>query len=293
MAELVGRKGLKDRLPDAEPTDLFEVYYPELCLEVLLESEAEQYDALIVDEGQDLMRSAYVDVFDALLRGGLKSRSWRLFYDPNQDIYRGQQPKALGMLIEARPTQFRLFTNCRNTQPIALTTSMLAGTPCDETLVVNGPDVKKQWYLNPAQQIRQISNYINYLLGAGVAPSEIVILSRRRLQNSVIGLGLRGVPLQLFDEGQSTKMRKQKDSYLRFSTVSAFKGLEADVIILADIDDLTSDESREILYVGTSRARTLLALLLCESVRRDYDQCAFQFGEELARTALRSNGFIK
>jgi len=265
------------------------VYYPELCLEILLESEAEQYDVLIVDEGQDLMRSAYLDVFDALLRGGIKSGRWRLFYDPNQDIYRGQQPKALETLMDAQPTQFRLFTNCRNTQQIALTTSMLAGTSCDETLVVDGPDVKKQWYLNPAQQIRQVSNYINYLLGAGVSPSAIAILSRRRLQNSAMGLGLRGVPLQLLDEGQGTRTPNKNDRYLRFSTVSAFKGLESDVVILADVDDLTSDESREILYVGTSRARTLLAIFLSEAVRRDYDRCAFQFGERLSGTALQTD----
>ena len=284
MADVVKQAGIGHRLPPAEPADLFEVYYPELCAEVLLDSEADQYDALIIDEGQDLMKEAYVDVFDALLRGGIKAGKWRVFYDPNQDIYRGQQPKALQAFDGARPAQFRLFTNCRNTRPIALTTSMLSGTRCDETLVVNGPEVKRQWYVSPAQQARQIANHLNVLLGAGVAPREITVLSKRKFQNSALSNGLRGVPVPLVDTSQSATLQPN-EAILRFSTVAAFKGLESEAIVLSDIDDLASDESRELLYVGTSRARMLLALFFSESVRKDYDVCAFRFGERLAGTA--------
>lgn len=284
MADVVKQAGVGHRLPPAEPADLFEVYYPELCAEVLLDSDPAQYDVLIIDEGQDLMKEAYVDVFDALLRGGIKAGTWRVFYDPNQDIYRGQQPKALKAFEGARPAQFRLFTNCRNTRPIALTTSMLSGTQCDETLVVNGPEIKKQWYISPAQQARQIANHLNSLLGAGVAPHEITVLSKRRLQNSALANGLRGVPVPLVDTSQSATVTPSEKS-LRFSTVAGFKGLESEAIVLADIDDLASDESRELLYVGTSRARALLALFLSEGVRKDYDVCAFRFGEMLAGTA--------
>jgi superfamily I DNA/RNA helicase len=280
MAELVKKAGLSHRLPAAEPADLFEVFYPELCVEVLLESGTDEFDALIIDEGQDLLREAYIDVFDGLLKGGIKSGLWRVFYDPNQDIYKGQQPEALRLLDDAFPAQFRLFTNCRNTQPIAVATSLLAGTRCDETLVVAGPEVRKQWYRTPAQQARQMSNHINFLLGEGVRPEEIVILSKRRLQNSALALGLRAVPVPLVDVGQLAT--KPSDKSLRFSTVAAFKGLESEAVLLADVDDLTSDEAREILYVGTSRARVLLALFFSESVRADYDLCAFRFGEQLA-----------
>jgi len=173
MADLVTRAGLAYRLPGAEPADLLQVYYPELCVEILLSSQGQQYDSLIVDEGQDLMREAYVDVFDALLRGGLSGGKWRLFFDPNQDIYRGQDPKAIQRLKNGRPAQFRLSTNCRNTRPIAVTTSMLASTKCDETLVATGPEVEKRWYANPKHQVRQISNHINAWLGSGVRPEEI------------------------------------------------------------------------------------------------------------------------
>lgn len=280
MAELVKNAGLSHRLPAAEPADLFDVFYPELCVEILLGGGAVEFDALILDEGQDLLREAYVDVFDGLLKGGIKAGLWRVFYDPNQDIYKGQQPKAIRALDNALPAQFKLFTNCRNTQPIALETSLLAGTACDETLVVGGPPVRKQWYSTPAQQARQVSNHINSLLSDGIRPEEIVILSRRRLQNSALALGLRTVGLPLVDISQS--MTKPTERCLRFSTVAAFKGLESEAVVLADIDDLSSDMARELLYVGTSRARLLLALFFSESVRKNYELCAFKFGERLA-----------
>lgn len=36
MADVVARAGLRHRLPPAEPEDLFNVFYPELCVEILL-----------------------------------------------------------------------------------------------------------------------------------------------------------------------------------------------------------------------------------------------------------------
>jgi hypothetical protein len=43
-------------------------------------------------------------------------------------------------------------------------------------------------------------------------------------------------------------------------TVARFKGLEAPATILWAIDDLTAAQHLELLYVGTSRAKSLLCL---------------------------------
>ena len=55
-----------------------------------------------------------------------------------------------------------------------------------------------------------------------------------------------------------------------WSPVSGFKGLENDVIVLVGVDDLESDWSRAITYVGMSRARTQLHVIYhvdCQPVR--------------------------
>lgn len=43
-------------------------------------------------------------------------------------------------------------------------------------------------------------------------------------------------------------------------TVARFKGLEGEVLILWGLDALPSEERRETLYVGISRAKSILAL---------------------------------
>jgi superfamily I DNA/RNA helicase len=68
---------------------------------------------------------------------------------------------------------------------------------------------------------------------------------------------------------------------ISFSTISSFKGLEADAVALGDLDDIASDRSRYALYVGTSRARVLLAVFIAESQRDSYIRLAGEFGREL------------
>jgi hypothetical protein len=51
---------------------------------------------------------------------------------------------------------------------------------------------------------------------------------------------------------------------ITWSTVSGFKGLENDVIIVAGLTDIESDWHRGVAYVGMSRARTRLHVLIHE-----------------------------
>jgi hypothetical protein len=58
---------------------------------------------------------------------------------------------------------------------------------------------------------------------------------------------------------------------ITWSTVSGFKGLENDVILVAGLTDIESDWHRGVAYVGMSRARTRLHVLIhedCDEKRR-------------------------
>ncbi len=52
-----------------------------------------------------------------------------------------------------------------------------------------------------------------------------------------------------------------------FSTVQAFKGMESPAIVLCDIDRMEEDAARALLYVGMSRARSHLVVLIHERLR--------------------------
>lgn len=59
---------------------------------------------------------------------------------------------------------------------------------------------------------------------------------------------------------------RKKNSVL-FTTARKFKGLEADVIILVDIDELNfvNEENRRLFYVGSSRAKHNLDIVFVGS----------------------------
>ena len=67
-----------------------------------------------------------------------------------------------------------------------------------------------------------------------------------------------------------------------FSTVHAFKGLESDVVLLIDLDDLSPPGALAAIYVGASRARALLAVFIDEAQRTAYAELAAKFGISLA-----------
>jgi superfamily I DNA/RNA helicase len=55
-------------------------------------------------------------------------------------------------------------------------------------------------------------------------------------------------------------------SFRRFN----FKGLENSVIVLIDMTELCSEKNRSLLYVGMSRARHRLFVLVAQSAKTDY-----------------------
>ena len=59
---------------------------------------------------------------------------------------------------------------------------------------------------------------------------------------------------------------------ITWSPVSGFKGLENDVVIVAGVTDIEADWHRGIAYVGMSRARTRLHVIIqedCDERRRE------------------------
>ena len=58
---------------------------------------------------------------------------------------------------------------------------------------------------------------------------------------------------------------RAKKTELRFSTISAFKGLESKVVVLIDVDGFSDNALRMLNYVAVSRASTLLYILYDKS----------------------------
>ena len=278
MAGLINEAGIERELPDADESDLYEVFFPVLSLQALSSPDRQPpYDFLVVDEGQDVLLSNYLDVLDALLLGGLKDGRWRIFYDPNQNIFDGVGAAAMEEILSIHPTQLSLTVNCRNTEQVATGTAMLSGCSLVEASA-QGPAIEILWYRDLIDEKRIVSNHVRRLLSQGVRPSDIVVLSLKTLKHTCLSDG--------WDGKVGAALRDVADGYpddqgaIGFSTIAAFKGLEAEAIVLLDAVNANAS-SRYLTYVGASRAKTLLAIVLDQAQGEEFVARYAEFGDGL------------
>ena len=285
MRKIVSDAGRLGDVPDAEDSDVLEVFLPELTTEILLDGESDRrYSALIVDEGQDLLAPNYLDVFDLLLSGGLVGGTWRWFFDPNQDIFSGLGDLGISALRSFGPAVWRLTMNCRNTGPIADRVAMLSGIDRGPVLSADGPPVDILWWDQQQSQSRAVSEAIYHLVHEGIRPERIVVLSPRRYDKSCVADGLVGRKLDVVDLSRGGVDRLHAGA-VGFSTISSFKGLESDVVVLVDIVDLTASECLSQVYVGSSRARLKLVVALESGLSTRMSELAEEFGSRLRQSS--------
>ena len=255
---------------------LFSELYPLFALDALSEDVVDSYDTLIIDEGQDLIRSEYLDVFDGLLKGGLAGGTWAIFCDfHHQTIYGEIDENTMLCELEQRTaqfTRFRLLTNCRNTRPIGEEVSFISGFDIPPFLPANveGLPVNYEFYSDDADQCKQIDEIINQLRAEGIKSETITILSAATFEHSCLAAGDH-ISFKVTDLTKSG-LQKRLRNVIGFSTIHAFKGLESSVIIITDITQVLNDRNRALLYVGMSRAKYRLSVLISDSARGEYQE---------------------
>lgn len=92
-----------------------------------------------------------------------------------------------------------------------------------------------------------------------IAPQDIVVLSPHSWKGSNVRRRYRGRTPLLPPWGDS------REPAVPFASIRSFKGLEASVVILCEVEDLAGEPTkREQMYVALSRARHHLVTLLPE-----------------------------
>jgi hypothetical protein len=282
--ELIVKAGMDDpRRPGGRAEEYYDVLRPTAALEAWCELEdAPQWDALVVDEAQDLLTGAASDVLDAVLVGGWNDGVWRLYLDPVQDIFVASHREVIDRVC-GRAVQFRLGINCRNTAEIGRDTSIATGCSIQETLPVNGPDPIWLPYDDERDHRRLLGRQIRSWIEAGIRPDEITILSPVRRHNSVLADGMpAGVPSRLLDGPVLDPSQRQ--NAVQFSTVAAFKGLESDVVLLLDMPFLGREDRSATTYVGMTRARAVLAVMYDQRLGSKLEELQRDFGRRLVAT---------
>lgn len=242
-------------------------YYSEnLPLEFLIQNEElsddQKFDVLIVDEAQDLLTENYLEVFDWILKGGIKNGQWTMFGDfTNQAIYINNPEKA--KLILAQRAFFvnvpPLKLNCRNTKKIANQNTLVTGIEKPEFtgFTLPGVPIDVQFPSNN-KQIKVIESKVKELISNGIDPDMITLLSPKRFENTFLA--------------DSEFILNQKKQGLHVSTIHSYKGLENVVVILYDFPEIISEESKRLLYVGISRATQQLNIILNNDLEKSYQK---------------------
>jgi hypothetical protein len=262
VSRLIEDGGTADSIPpDLDDEERFGLYRPLAAIEALARLGDERlYDALVVDEGQDLLTEPRVEVLRALLRGGLEGGVWRVFWDPLQALFMPNGDANLDLVLRdgADPVQFALYLNCRNTMEIAARAEILSGVEFDEVSMVEGPGPVDAEWRNDQEEIKRLRAILTEWLESGLPAESITLLSPRRFDSSVASR-VKDSSLRIRD--RSGQRPEAEEGVIPFSTIQAFKGLESEAVLLIDVDDIESKQMEALLYVGASRGRTMLGVL--------------------------------
>lgn len=207
----------------------------------------EQYDAIIVDEGQDFRADYWMGLEMLLNDDGYLY----VFYDPNQAIYQSEDH-----IKHLMPGEYHLplTINCRNTKFIHEASYHFYKGPKVDPPTIEGEPIQPLSDETVDDQKEKIHKLVSkFIADDDVPPNNIVILiAGEKLEeyaNFLLHLTLpKGIRY-------SKKEHRVKDTVL-IESVGRFKGLEAEIIILWGIDDFDPENDCEILYVAFSRAKS-------------------------------------
>lgn len=251
-------------------------YHPALC-ERLADYEQDgdfPYDCVIIDEAQDFGFEGLVEFgFFETLRAITAARGGSLFvfYDPNQRVQATALPPAL---LEA-DTRLTLRVNCRNTREIALCSQSAVGLEMPARYLEMSVDGELPRMCFSPQD--------------GKAAVELVRAEISRMRKA----GAKKIAVLSCTNGRYPSMTEQ-DAGVPVYTARRFKGLEADGIVLIDVDasswlddnNLVA-EPGGLVYVGASRAKRFLSIV----TTMDRDECGLVvvhgFGESAGENPMQ------
>ncbi|PYT00671.1 MAG: nuclease [Acidobacteria bacterium] len=244
---------------------------PAKALEALVERGGEEggYDELVIDEAQDILRPNYLDILDLTVKDGLKRGRWRIFGDfEKQSIYKSDVSLTLEEVTDSRlpgAIVFSLRENCRNRPRVAEMVHLLGGLTPGYSQILrpdDGQQPKIKYYSSLSQQLEILTTELADLYRDGFDPGDIVILSPKGASECAAGK----VSTSPWKE-RLRPISSASEKQIRYSSIHAFKGLEAGAIIVTDIEDII--DASDLFYVAVTRTLHRLILLISDHAKQD------------------------
>ena len=258
------------RLPKDKVLELQSARYSRAVRDLRSDPSRLPWTQVIVDEGQDcaipyIEQSGIMDVLkDTVVAKKNKTgnaSSFFMFYDAFQLVsLRASDTAELPRVIRDADCKLTLYKNCRNTHSIAhaATSGILGVGKYPEMAAGALQGIKPELiFVDPNASPEDYSVVVAARIGKlreDFSASEIVVLSC-----SPYGDGHSRLERKLTPKGDNGRMFNQA---YRFSTYRKFKGLDAPVVVLVDVDRNAFVGAHDAMpfYEGASRARRRLVV---------------------------------
>jgi superfamily I DNA and RNA helicase len=227
-----------------------------------------QLDVLVVDEGQDFDKSWGEALISMVKEGG------RVVWleDPSQDLYGRWQTNWPEWVKISSPVNYR--------SPQRLVSLMNALELTNDHQEVGNGYVGMIPNIEPYQdgmEIEATERAIRDLVAEGYEPNSIAVLSYRGVANSKVLSSnvteLAGLKVKKFTGFNSLGIATWSDGQIFVDTLFRFKGQCADAVILTEVDfEEWSENAKRRLFVGLTRARLSVSLVLTEKASELIDQ---------------------
>jgi hypothetical protein len=238
-----------------------------------------RYDAIVVDEGQDLDQEWWLPLLD-LLRDPRQGVVY-VFGDANQDLYHAREPAELGVVMPESPAIYYLTENRRSTRAIHdFALRFASPEPDAPPSVALGPDGRPPEIFTyadgDADACRKVlGTALRRIIDTGRVPAaDVVVLTPRSNRSSWLmrtdGQPVEAWPYRLMPEygPEGTVLPPpERGGEVRVATIHRYKGLEAPVVVLCELDSRVADaDLASLLYVGASRARSHLVVVCADGL---------------------------
>ncbi|AMO23916.1 ATP-binding domain-containing protein [Ramlibacter solisilvae] len=221
-------------------------------------------DTLIVDEGQDYANPAAMTALFDQLPGGLSGGRWRWFMDPNLQFVGTPPDSQCLAALTANSTSFILNRNVRSTKEIVSTIQAILDADVGISQI-DGFGIRVEFHdVTAEDEAETARRLIMSFVEEGVPPRDIAVLGAGDGEGPVCRALLSSLRTVLKRASPSAEW----SGYGVVSAINAFRGLEAKVVVLVDLDRLcTNTRGDAELYIGMSRASAALHLLVSQAVR--------------------------
>jgi DNA helicase IV len=246
LAERAGTSPDRGRLGDS---DYYEAL-PEALFQALVARPDLRFEAIVVDEMQD-----FTEEWGTLLTLALTDTDNGVLYvfgDPAQDV--ATQGKRWEPGFAAR---FQLFENFRNTRSIAEYAASFAPASKLRSLGAGGLPVETVTLSSASDITAELAGLLERLVGKEAVPiGSIAVLSAMGARSSMLHDGDKVGAFVLAH-------RPKGEGEVLFDTARRFKGMEAEVVIVLEVE-----QARDVVrYVACTRARSHLIVFRIAEAR--------------------------